>query len=229
VSLKNFCWIFPGVIAAVYGWFATNAFVSAHGWNDPVGGVILSALLVWFLLGMFLWWVFLNLRPLSLIKEGGSFLFRLMSNDRPTFYGHFLPEEKLLKNFKLSDLFRRYTYFPAKITNTYQKARCLRLGSMVQAQIKNFCVKFNVNEDYTIAGTAMKLFYQYGNVAVLEEKIKAKIEKALEDALAETVQLAGQKMSLNIYWEQVFLDKVEEALKNEMYSYDSKGKAEITM
>jgi len=224
MSLKKVCWIFSGIIAAVFGYITIPLFIAAYGWHDPAVAVLLAPLVVWLIVGLLLWWTFLHLRPLSLIKDGGSYLFRLVDDDRPIFHGFFLLNDddigKSLKNFKLSDLFRRYTYLPAKICRDYQRDKFLGTDCHLYAKIINLCIDSDFHVDNTRADAAMMLFYQYGNVEVLLEKIKVKIEKALDDTLTESAHLVDGELKLRTNWRKIFLGKIEDALKDELYHYD---------
>jgi hypothetical protein len=227
MSLKTFCWIFSGIIAAVSGWFMVHGFVSAYGWNDPVAGVFFLAIIVWIIaFGLLRWSMSLCLS--FLVFDFGIFLYVLKKNEFQ-FVGEFYPDKNLYAKFKLTDLFQKYVWMPIRIVGDYSFEIVLYHGEKVTISIKDFGVIFNFScfKDKARERIALNLLKKYGWGFLAQKSVKEKIDQALintfskEDSVAKTV---SNFESLDNY----FLNNCDKELVDEMYSYDSgKYKAKI--
>jgi hypothetical protein len=223
MSIKVFCWTISGIIAAVLGRMMVSGFVAAHGWNDPVGGVFILSLVIWAVLSGIFHLAAWRRQPLSLIKENGSLLYLLEKNHEPLFCGVHFADKWTAKKFKITDLFRRYTYLPDSINvscvvrNYFGEVSGVRY---IEVQLEDFNVVFEGNHK-----RALKV---YEDFASAEKRINNLIGEAFEAAVKEGTALTDRNVCTSTDLKALFIYRVQEVLEREMYKFDGRKTIKIT-
>lgn len=224
MSLKTFCLLVSGALMIMVGGIASYLFPLLQSFKGCLLIIFICVVILWPILNWFIKSkIIIHLKPISLIDDDGTILYCVKENQLAV-YGMFRKRFDPLEKITIADLFYQYIDLPVMMEFEEERSFNLPFDYSLNFKIKNLRVYFHEAMDTG----PLNLISHYSSRHNAEDAIRRAIKKALQATFDEKVKTEDKQLVFGDNFKVealkiLFLSKLEEALKNDLYKYDYKG------